>query len=138
MYITNLLNNSMFHSILVENNSLLTLYTTFLNAILALLTVVRTSVANDGCTALYCACAYRYRIRYLYFVLHVLLGSKFDSRLDCIVILCARVGVVYTIKIHAYRSRGPAPSLEGCGARDYPFTLVKGLARETSIQHGRT
>ena len=67
----------MFHPILAENNSSLALYTTFLNVILALLTVVRTSIANDGCIARYCACAYQYRTQYLYFDLHFLLGSKF-------------------------------------------------------------
>ena len=48
-----------------------------MQAILALL-IVRTSAANNGCTALYCACAYRYRTQYLYFDLHFLLGSKFE------------------------------------------------------------
>ena len=38
---------------MVENNSSLTLYRTFLNTILALLTVVHTNIVNDGCTALY-------------------------------------------------------------------------------------
>ena len=66
----------MFHPILAENNTSLKLYTT-LNAILALLTVVRTRIVNDGYTALYCACAYQYRTQYLYFDLHFLLGSKF-------------------------------------------------------------
>lgn len=44
------------------------LYTTFLNAIIALLTVVYTNIANNGCTTLYCACAHQYYAR--------LLGSK--------------------------------------------------------------
>ena len=66
----------MFHPILAENNSSLALYTTFLNIILAVLTVVRTSIANDGCTARYCTCTYRYRTQYLYFDLYFLLGSN--------------------------------------------------------------
>ena len=49
------------------------LYMTFLNAILALLI---TSKANNGCTALYCACTYRYCTRYLYFDLYFLLDLK--------------------------------------------------------------
>ena len=48
VYITDLLSNSMFHPILAENNSSLTLYRTFLNAILVLQTVVSTSIGNDG------------------------------------------------------------------------------------------
>ena len=52
------------------------LYMTFLNAILVLLTVVRTNIANDSCTALYCACAYAHRAQYLYYDLHILLGSE--------------------------------------------------------------
>ena len=36
----------MYYPILAENNSSLTLYTTSLNAILALLTVIRTSIAS--------------------------------------------------------------------------------------------
>ena len=69
----------MFHLILAENSGSLVLYTVFLNVILALLTVIRMSIANSGCTARYCACAYRYRMTYLIFVLdlHFLLGSKF-------------------------------------------------------------
>ena len=69
--------NSMFYPILAENSSTFTPCTTFLDAILAFLTVICTSIANDGCTALYCACTYQYRTRYLYFDLQFLLGSKF-------------------------------------------------------------
>ena len=40
----------MFIPFSVENNSSLMLYMTFLNAILALLTVVRMNIATDSCT----------------------------------------------------------------------------------------
>ena len=73
-HITDLLNNSMFHPILAENNGLPTLYMTFLNTMLGLLTCLH---KLNGCTVLYCACEYRYRTRYLYFDLQFLLGSKF-------------------------------------------------------------
>ena len=44
---------------LAEKNSSLVLYMTYLNIIWVLLTVIHTNIANDGCTALYCACAHQ-------------------------------------------------------------------------------
>ena len=62
----------MFHPILAENNSQLTLCMTILNAILALLSVVRANIANDHSVLHMCICP----IIILYFYLHILLGSE--------------------------------------------------------------
>lgn len=86
----------MFHSILVDNNSSLSLHMTLVKAILALVTVVHMNRANDGCTTLYCTWTHQFCV-WICTLTCSLLGSE-GPVIKCLYILTSQPLIVWLLQ----------------------------------------